>query len=476
MKRALSLGTILVAAVGLIGLAPPAHADSQVTVMTRNLYLGADVGVALDLIPDMPAAAQFMWDQVAATDFSSRAPALAQEAARNKPAVIGIQEATTWVCRTGPFSSETTVFDFTKEFLDATAAIGEPYVLASAGDQTALNPGYSIPAIPGLTTVHDPETFQPLFGSDDAQCGFVIADALAVRADVAQDVLAAGTTEYDVAVSIVPVLLSITRGYAWADIAIDGTPVRFVTTHLESLWKKDAVPTSAIQAQQLVSDLADAAMPVVVMGDFNSDPRDPRTPGDNPGEQPETGATCPAQSGSDPTCSAYWTMRAAGFTDAGPDATDPANLSWGASALLAGPDVARIPAAQAMGNAVGFTDRLDFVFVKNGVTVTSAGLVGNEWPVADDLWSCSSPEQIANTQAAAQALGVAPPNGGVCFPTDHAGVVATLSVAASTAQDGALPGHPHYPFAALIRLLIVAAGLTGIVLFIVWALHRRGRA
>ena len=36
----------------------------RITVMSRNIYLGADVGVALDLIPNFPAAAQFMWDQM----------------------------------------------------------------------------------------------------------------------------------------------------------------------------------------------------------------------------------------------------------------------------------------------------------------------------------------------------------------------------------------------------------------------------
>ena len=49
----------------------------QITVMSRNLYLGADVGVALELIPNFPAAAQFMWDQVKATDFPKRAKKLA---------------------------------------------------------------------------------------------------------------------------------------------------------------------------------------------------------------------------------------------------------------------------------------------------------------------------------------------------------------------------------------------------------------
>jgi hypothetical protein len=471
--RALTAGLVTLAS---IATAAPAHADATITVMTRNLYLGADVGVAVALIPDMPAAAQFMWDQVKATDFPARAPALAGEAARARPAVIGIQEATTWVCRTSPFSGTTTVFDFMRDFLDATAKAGEPYVLAGKGDATALNPGYSIPAIPWLTTVHDPATFQPLFGVDDAQCGFVIADALAVRADLAADVLAVGTVEYDDATSLVPLLMSIERGYAWADISVDGTPVRFVTTHLESFWKEGAVPPSAIQAQQLTRDLSDVTMPLVVMGDFNSDPRDPRTPGDNPGDQPEVGAACPPQSGSDGTCNAYWTMIGAGYADAGPDPTDPANFSWGASALLAGPDAARVPAAKAMGNTVGFTDRIDFAFLRNGVTATSASLVGNAWPTADDLWACATTQQIADTQAAAAALGVAPPNGGVCFPTDHAGVVAQLSIPESSAQDPAIPDHPHWALAAPLRILVVAAGVTGIILLIVSVLHRRRRA
>ncbi len=83
-------------------LAPISSANAnapQITVMTRNLYLGADVGVAMDLIPNLPAAAQFMWDQVKATNFNNRAPKLAAEVIAARPDVIGIQEATIWFCK-----------------------------------------------------------------------------------------------------------------------------------------------------------------------------------------------------------------------------------------------------------------------------------------------------------------------------------------------------------------------------------------
>jgi hypothetical protein len=70
-----------------------------ITVMSRNLYLGADVGVALAKIPNMPAAAQFMWDQVQKTDFSQRKKILADQIRSESPDVIGIQEATIWYCK-----------------------------------------------------------------------------------------------------------------------------------------------------------------------------------------------------------------------------------------------------------------------------------------------------------------------------------------------------------------------------------------
>ena len=462
----------------------------QVTVMGRNLYLGSDVGEALALLPDLAAAGQFMWDEVQITNFTARAPALAAEAAAAKPAVIGLQEATTWKCTNSLVGGTTTVYDFTEQFMEATAAAGVPYVIAEADGSQALNPGYKIGPIPRLTMVSDPDAFQPLFGSDTAACGFELADALLVRADLAGAVQAAGTTEFSDAYPIVPWLFEIQRGYAWADIDIEGATIRFVATHLESLWDENAQNLGPEQARQMVSDLQSTQIPLVVMGDFNNDPRDPRPAGGlNPGGQPEAGEVCQEQVGN-PTdetalaqCNAYWVMVQAGYTDAGPDSQDPANYTWGSSALLAGPDVERVQEALEMGNNAGWTDRLDYVFVRNGVEVTGAEVIGNTWPEGANNWQCDDPLQVTNTEAVSAELAAAgvgqPVSGtGVCLPTDHAGIVAQLSVtpAAADVAAPALPTNDSWfnkQVAALIGIAVVALGLLTLVIWLVVKLLKR---
>lgn len=456
--------------------------DEVITVMARNLYLGADVAIALELLPDMPAAAQFMWEQVAATDFDRRVERLAAEVVREEPAVIGLQEATRWRCRGGDLGRLETVFDFTSGFLEATRAAGVPYVIAAADGGRARQEGYGIPALPLLSRVEDPTTFQPRFGTDTATCGFDLADALLVREDLADRVVAAGGRAFGDRYSVVPTVLVIDRGYAFADLAFDGGTVRFVTTHLESLWDPDEVPTGALQARQLLADLAGTATPLVVMGDLNADPRDPRPAGTpNPALQPEEGATCPGQV-QDPTvdtaragCNAYWTLRQGGLEDAGPDPLDGANLTWGSSAELAGPDPGRLDAALEMGNTSGFTDRLDYVLVRGGIEVVDARVIGNAWPDGADLWACEAPGQQATARAAAERLveaGVLAhvPEELDCLPTDHAGIVAELRLPAT----GLAASEPP---PTVWRSPIGLWGVIGLLLLalVVWRVGRRLR-
>jgi endonuclease/exonuclease/phosphatase family metal-dependent hydrolase len=437
----------------------PAHAAEQpFTVATRNLYLGADVGVALELIPDFSAAAQFMWNQVSATDFSKRAPVLAQEIIASGADVVGLQEATHWYCKKNLWSKKVVVFDFTREFLDATKAAGSEYVLATHKGVDAMNIGYSIPAIPYLTMVEDPSTFQPLFGSDKAACGFEIGDALVVKKSLASKIVQVGNTEYESSYSIVPTLMTIYRGYTWADINYNGSIVRVVTTHLESLWDSGKVPHAALQAQQLVADLKKTSMPVIVMGDFNADPRDPRKDAaHNPGGQPEASAACPIGS---KACNAYWIMTGAGFHDVGPNALDPRNHTWGMSALLAGPDLTRYKAALKEGNTFGFTDRLDYIFVSPGVKAQSSKTIGNTWPNGS-TWNCTNEEQISQAQQISNAMKVDLPSSRFCSATDHAGVVAKIVLPANTLVSPALDAHQPFPISfwnwvGIVLLLVIA--------------------
>jgi hypothetical protein len=297
---------------------------------------------------------------------------------------------------------------------------------------------------------------------------------------------------------VVPVVFTIDRGYAWADIAIAGTTIRAVTTHLESLWATDGEVPSAQQAQQLVADLSTTTVPTIVIGDFNSDPRDPRVAGSsepggsNPGGQPEAGATCAAQpdpvtaANADPSCSAYWTMIDAGFTDSGPDSMDPKNRTWGAEGDLAGPNPDRLRVSLGQGNDAGFTDRLDYVFTRNGATPERAEVFGNRWPDADQVWACDDPSQIATTEQSSAILaekGLAEPitGRGVCLPTDHAGILAVVDVSAGppgAVAQTAPPDHSSFRIDLLGWLLIILGVLLLILILVIWGIYRlatRGR-
>lgn len=140
------------------------------------------------------------------------------------------------------------------------------------------------------------------------------------------------------------------------------------------------------------------------------------------GEQPTASNKCPAGS---TTCNAYKVMKKAGFIDSGPDASDPSTYSWGMNALLTGPDPKRLKAAQAMGNQNGFTDRLDYIFVKNGMKVLSSRVIGQTPP----------------------------------YGTDHAGVVTELNVTAlGSVVSAPLDAHDRFPisFWKGVGILLIA--------------------
>jgi hypothetical protein len=100
-RFALLFGFIAFAAMQPLS-AEAAGKPRPVGVMTRNLYLGADLTPAITA-PDPVAlaiAATGIWQTVQATNFPERARALASEIKTRAPLLVGLQEVALW--RTGP--------------------------------------------------------------------------------------------------------------------------------------------------------------------------------------------------------------------------------------------------------------------------------------------------------------------------------------------------------------------------------------
>ena len=76
---------------GAIGRSAQAQ---EITVMTRNLYLGAslDAALATNTPLEIPGVVSQTWAQILAANFPERAQALADEIGETRPHLIGLQE------------------------------------------------------------------------------------------------------------------------------------------------------------------------------------------------------------------------------------------------------------------------------------------------------------------------------------------------------------------------------------------------
>ncbi|MEJ2052190.1 MAG: hypothetical protein P8Y60_20550, partial [Calditrichota bacterium] len=102
----LMLALVLVA--GAVSPALAAGKDTvkgpKINVMTRNLYLGADIFKVVDAAQTDPTSVPFVVAQVYQTmlytNFWARAEGIADEIAENKPQVVGLQEVETFYKQT----------------------------------------------------------------------------------------------------------------------------------------------------------------------------------------------------------------------------------------------------------------------------------------------------------------------------------------------------------------------------------------
>jgi endonuclease/exonuclease/phosphatase family metal-dependent hydrolase len=310
----------------LLSLAPETEADAtpaDITVITQNLYIGADTTPVL-MSPD-PATIGAAFNSVLANDFRARADAIAGEAAiAGGPLLIGLQEA---AIISGPSGT----LDYAQILLNQLTAQGLHYAIAGVhtGFQLALG-GFSATDREVVLA----RTDVPNFTVTGAEAHSFVNDAI---------------------LSTPSGPLPLQRGYVLVNAAIEGMPFQFVSTHLDETHSA----AQPLEADEILARLGMSAEPQLVVGDFNSRPDEP------------TRAE----------------LLGAGFTDSG---------------TSLGPTCCQAPDLNNQASPLGMNKRYDYVFERGFSAIDSVALIG------DQPFESMRPR----------------------WPSDHAGVVATLAFAA----------------------------------------------
>jgi endonuclease/exonuclease/phosphatase family metal-dependent hydrolase len=289
IAAALTLTAVLALALAPgLATAKKGHAKGQeITVMTRNLYLGADLSPALSSTgPDSFVDANgAVVRQVQATNFPLRAKALAKEILKNKPNLVGLQEVAEW--RTSPEGQKSFVpamggsktativqYDFLKSLLDQLNKHGNLYRAAKVNQEF----DFEAPAD------EDPTGPTGINGAT-RNWRLTMRDVILARKGTKTSKASGGHFKNLLVETVSGIQIQVTRGWAELNAQVgDGTKFHFVDSHLEAFDDPSQVPSiRAQQASQLVgpNGPARSKLPVILVGDFNSDTKTEVQPGDS---------------------------------------------------------------------------------------------------------------------------------------------------------------------------------------------------
>jgi endonuclease/exonuclease/phosphatase family metal-dependent hydrolase len=270
--------------VALLALALPTLASASgfgkgrvADVMTRNLYLGADLtpAIAAPSLEALTAANGQILREVTANDFPTRAKGLAKEIRSERPDLVGLQEVALW--RTAPPSvvplltgpSATTVrYDFLAELLKEVnkGILGPNYEVVVVQNEFDLEAPADENEVPGDGV--------PAQGIPNAEINgrLTMRDVILARKGILVQTSNPQSGNFSTLLEV-PILgkpLPIARGWTSVDARVNfGPKFRFVNTHLEAFHPL----IRAAQAAELVAPggPATGTLPVVLLGDLNSD-------------------------------------------------------------------------------------------------------------------------------------------------------------------------------------------------------------
>lgn len=263
--------------------------DPEITVMSRNLYLGADLGPAInatDTCGAIDAGGQIL-NQVDRTNFPARAKLLAAEIADADPDLVGLQEVALWrFDEVSDFSStpaDAVRYDFLQLLQDELKAAGANYTVAVSQDE------------------FDQELPADRDGSDDTNefiCGadedgrLTMRDVILAKdggkVKVSNPEMGQFENTYDVVLGgVVPV--SVDRGWVSVDAKVKGdrrtkaARFHFVNSHLEAFGDPKIREAQARELFEKGGPLR-TKQQLVFVGDINSGSKKDRIGSPFPGD------------------------------------------------------------------------------------------------------------------------------------------------------------------------------------------------
>ena len=283
----------LAAVAAALMLMPVATADAKpatVKVMTRNLYLGADLGPGMNAtsLQGLADGAGQILNQVDQNKPSVRMAGVANEILAAKPDVVGLQEAALWrtePCDKSPLppAATTVRYDYIKLIL---RHLKHQYRVA------AVKPEFDFEVWADTDGNEQTSGANCPYGSE-INGRLTMRDAILVRRGVKVANAKTGTFKTLRRVKPAGVNIDITRGWAAIDATVARHEFHFVDAHLEAFDNSLSNDTNqgtsvgngqirAAQAKELVAagGPARSRLPVVLVGDMNSDDRTKVKPGD----------------------------------------------------------------------------------------------------------------------------------------------------------------------------------------------------
>lgn len=240
----------------------------DIKVYTANAYVGALIESPLALDPSDPnyvmnllLSVTQVYMQIVASDPPARMAALAEEIAAQRPDLAGLEELYTIGVApdvAGQPGDFTVVYDYLQLLTNALAARGAHYAVAVLSTESDI----AMPMIASL----DPVRL--------AWGRITDHEAILVRADLPPGHLQISNpqtgrfAEY-LRVPVGDQVIAIYRGWCSVDVFIRGERFRVICAHPHD---ESAPEIQREEVIELVSEVANVAMPVLLIGDMNSDP------------------------------------------------------------------------------------------------------------------------------------------------------------------------------------------------------------